>query len=143
MDGFSASPQAILLSMISFDPMVSNKPPATAAAASTSASTSQILLPSLKFLWEIYRAILDILRSNSKLEHVYHITAQSALKFCQTYHRKMEFRHLCDMLRTHLGNLRHTITTSNALDTNEDGTKSNNKVKKYYQPMLFFLFFNY
>lgn len=127
MDGFSASPQAILLSMIAIDPMVSSKPSAAAATSNTS-TTSHILLPSLKFLWEIYRAILDILRSNSKLEHVYHITAQSALKFCQTYHRKMEFRHLCDMLRTHLGNLRHTITTSSTPETNEDGTKSNHKV---------------
>ena len=130
MDGFSASPQAILLSMIAIDPLVSHKPSAATAAASNTSTTSHILLPSLKFLWEIYRAILDILRSNSKLEHVYHITAQSALKFCQIYHRKMEFRHLCEMLRTHLGNLRHTITTSHTPDTNEDGTRSNHKVRQ-------------
>lgn len=131
MDGFSASPQSILLSMIAIDPMVSNKASTTGTSTSSNTSnTSHILLPSLKFLWEIYRAILDILRSNSKLEHVYHITAQSALKFCQTYHRKMEFRHLCDMLRTHLGNLRQfgSTITATASDPNEDG-KSNHKVQ--------------
>jgi translation initiation factor 3 subunit A len=91
--GFAASPQAILLSTMSTDPAKSQR-------------DSTLLLPSLKFLWETYRAVLDILRSNSKLEHVYHTAAQSALAFCRTYKRRMEFRHLCDMLRLHLGNLR-------------------------------------
>lgn len=92
-EGFVASPQAILLSTMSTDPAKSQR-------------DSTVLLPSLKFLWETYRAILDILRSNSKLEFVYHAAAQNALQFCQTYKRRMEFRHLCDMLRLHLGNLR-------------------------------------
>jgi translation initiation factor 3 subunit A len=123
MDGFIASPQAILLSTISTDPIKLQQ------------RDTSILVPSLKFLWEIYRAILDILRSNSKLEHVYHTAAQGALKFCQTYHRKMEFRHLCDMLRMHLGNLRQfgIITPSSGNNENDaDGNatnKSNNKVR--------------
>jgi translation initiation factor 3 subunit A len=66
---------------------------------------SAVLLPSLKFLWETYRAVLDILKSNSKLEHVYHAAAMGALRFCRTYKRGTEFRRLCDMLRLHLGNL--------------------------------------
>eukprot|EP00566_Odontella_aurita_P003040 CAMPEP_0113553088 /NCGR_PEP_ID=MMETSP0015_2-20120614/15421_1 /TAXON_ID=2838 /ORGANISM="Odontella" /LENGTH=1029 /DNA_ID=CAMNT_0000454123 /DNA_START=285 /DNA_END=3370 /DNA_ORIENTATION=- /assembly_acc=CAM_ASM_000160 len=64
-----------------------------------------ILLPRLRFLWESYRAVLDILRSNSKLERLYHGTARGALEFCGKYRRKTEFRRLCDMLRMHLGNL--------------------------------------
>ena len=90
---FGLSPQAILLSTMSTDPAKSQR-------------DATVLLPSLKFLWETYRAILDILRSNSKLEFVYHSAAQGALKFCRIYKRRMEFRHLCDMLRMHLGNLR-------------------------------------
>ena len=106
------SPQAILLSTMSTDP-AKNQRDAT------------LLLPALKFLWEIYRAVLDILRSNSKLEHVYHAAAMGALNFCQTYKRRTEFRRLCDMLRMHLGNLQKY----GAINISEDTTKPNNKVK--------------
>jgi translation initiation factor 3 subunit A len=111
-EGFGASPQDILLSTMSTDPAKSQR-------------DSALLLPSLKFLWEIYRAVLDILRSNSKLEHVYHTAAQGALNFCRIYKRRMEFRHLCDMLRMHLGNLRQYGGSG---DTIEE-SKSNNKVR--------------
>lgn len=115
--GGGASPEAILLSTMSTDPAKSQR-------------DSALLLPALKFLWETYRAVLDILRSNSKLEHVYHAAAQGALRFCRVYHRRMEFRHLCDMLRMHLGNLRQFGATS--LD-DVDGTsatgKTSNKVR--------------
>jgi len=85
-------PQAILLSSMTTDPAKNQR-------------DSLLLLPSLKFLWEIYRAVLDILRSNSKLEHVYHATSVSAFEFCRAYQRRTEFRRLCDLLRMHLGNL--------------------------------------
>jgi len=111
-DGFGASPQAILLSTMSTDPAKSQR-------------DSTLLLPSLKFLWETYRAILDILRSNSKLEHVYHSAATGALRFCRLYKRRMEFRHLCDMLRMHLGNLKQY---GNIKNVGEDG-KTNSKVR--------------
>lgn len=110
-DGFAASPQAILLSTMSTDPAKSQR-------------DSTVLLPTLKFLWETYRAVLDILRSNSKLEFLYHDTAQRALLFCRTYKRRMEFRNLCEMLRTHLGNLRQY---GGVLDV-DDG-KTSNKVR--------------
>lgn len=109
-DDFEASPQAVLLSTMSTDPAQAQR-------------DSSILLPSLKFLWETYRAILDILRSNSKLEHVYHTAAQGALKFCRVYRRRMEFRHLCDMLRVHLGNLRQFGSF-----TDQEKDKSHNRV---------------
>lgn len=111
-DGFGATPQAILLSTMSTDPAKSQR-------------DSALLLPSLKFLWETYRAVLDILRSNSKLEHVYHAAAQGALRFCSVYKRRMEFRHLCDMLRMHLGNLRQY---GNIKPGAEEG-KTNNKIR--------------
>jgi len=114
-EAFGASPQAILLSSMSTDPAASQR-------------DSNLLLPSLKFLWETYRAVLDILRSNSKLEHVYHAAAQAALKFCCVYKRRTEFRHLCDMLRMHLGNLRQYGSIA---ETGDD-SRSNNKVRKKY-----------
>lgn len=68
-------------------------------------SDREVLLPWLKFLWETYRSVLDILRSNSKLELVYHRTAERAFNFCSKFKRKTEFRRLCDLLRLHLNNL--------------------------------------
>jgi len=110
-----ATPEAILLSTIAMDPAKSQR-------------DSALLLPTLKFLWETYRAILDILRSSSKLEHVYHTAAQNALAFCRTYKRRVEFRHLTDMLRTHLGNLRQYGSLMQA-EPHEEGQRTNNKVR--------------
>ena len=98
-------PQAILLSSMTTDPAKNQR-------------DSLLLLPSLKFLWEIYRAILDILRSNSKLEHVYHAASVSAFQFCRAYQRRTEFRRLCDLLRMHLGNLQKYGDDSSAAKPN-------------------------
>ena len=108
----TSTPQSILLSTMNTDP------------EQTQRETS-LVLPHLKFLWETYRAILDILRSNSKLEQLYHKTARQAILFCQTYRRKTEFRRLCDMLRQHLGNLQKYGTTA---PTSSD---SKNKVSSF------------
>lgn len=110
-DDDGIGPQAILLSSMSTDPAKNQR-------------DSLMVLPSLKFLWEIYRAVLDILRSNSKLEHVYHAAAVGALRFCRNYQRRTEFRRLCDMLRMHLGNLQKY--------GDETSAKSNNKVRDFF-----------
>jgi translation initiation factor 3 subunit A len=89
---------------------------------------SALLLPRIKFLWEAYRAVLDILKSNSKLEKLYHITAIGALQFCSTYKRRTEFKRLCDLLRNHLQTLQKygSFTATNKVD---DQSKLNNKVR--------------
>lgn len=61
-----------------------------------------ILTPWVKFLWESYRQCLELLRTNSRVEKLYHDTAQHAFKFCLKYARKTEFRKLCENLRSHL-----------------------------------------
>jgi translation initiation factor 3 subunit A len=109
-DDDGIGPQAILLSTMSADPAKNQR-------------DSLLVLPSLKFLWEIYRAVLDILRSNSKLEHVYHAASVGALKFCRVYERRTEFRRLCDMLRMHLGNLQKY--------GDDSASKSNSKVCRW------------
>lgn len=43
----------------------------------------EMVVPWLKFLWETYRAVLDILKTNTKLEHVYHATCIKAFNFCR------------------------------------------------------------
>jgi len=107
LDEDGIAPQAVLLSSMSTDPAKNQR-------------DSTLVLPSLKFLWEIYRAVLDILRSNSKLEHVYHSAAVGALRFCREYERRTEFRRLCDLLRMHLGNLQKY---------GDDSSGKNNKVR--------------
>ena len=104
----------LLLSTMSSDPLQTQR-------------DSALLLPRLKFLWESYRAVLDILRSNSKLERMYHLTAVGALRFCATYRRRTEFRRLCDMLRMHLGNLQKYGGVHSA--TIDEG-KQNSKVSQ-------------
>mmetsp|Transcript_2980 Transcript_2980/g.4333 ORF Transcript_2980/g.4333 Transcript_2980/m.4333 type:complete len:1041 (+) Transcript_2980:284-3406(+) len=89
---------------------------------------SMLLLPRVKFLWEAYRAVLDILKSNSKLERLYHDTARGALEFCSLYKRRTEFRRLCDLLRTHLQNLQKYGGTA-AMARVQEGGKPNNKIR--------------
>eukprot|EP00804_Cyclotella_cryptica_P017601 CCRYP_006745-RB/>CCRYP_006745-RB protein AED:0.08 eAED:0.08 QI:143/0.85/0.75/1/0.85/0.75/8/361/997 len=110
-EAFYDTPQSILLSTMSADPEKAQRDTA-------------LLLPALKFLWEVYRAVLDILKSNSKLERLYHGVAVNALKFCGEYKRRVEFRRLSDMMRMHLGNLQKYGLMSRF----EEG-KSSNKVR--------------
>lgn len=113
IDLYDGNPQSILLSTMSTDPGKAQRETA-------------VLFPALKFLWEVYRAVLDILKSNSKLERLYHGAAVSALRFCAEYKRRTEFRRLCDMMRMHLGNL--TKYGGVNVARFEDGGK-NNKVR--------------
>ncbi|KAM3253984.1 hypothetical protein ACQJBY_047855 [Aegilops geniculata] len=61
--------------------------------------------PWLKFLWETYRTVLEVLRNNSRLEALYAMAAHKAFQFCKQYKRSTEFRRLCEMIRNHLANL--------------------------------------
>lgn len=56
----------------------------------------------LRFTWESYRTVLDLLRNNSQLEITYSGVVNRAMQFCLKYNRKNEFKRLADMLRQHL-----------------------------------------
>ena len=87
-----SSPEAMLL--------------ATVASEKDRARSEQaILVPWLKFSWENLRSVLETLRSNVAMEQTYHATAHRAFAFCKAYGRKLEFRRLVELLRTHLTNL--------------------------------------
>lgn len=72
----------------------------------------QEVVPWMRFLWEVYRVTLDIVKSHSKLETCYHEMAERAFAFCCKYKRFMEFRRLCDMLRQHMNQLIHYPRTA-------------------------------
>ncbi|CAE7351950.1 TIF3A1 [Symbiodinium sp. CCMP2592] len=58
-----------------------------------------------RFLWETYKVILDVLKSNSRLEEVYHETSRQAFEFCRANTRPQEFKRLCDILRKNFQDL--------------------------------------
>ena len=83
------TPESILLSTVSGE-------------QSRDRTDRAIVTPWLKFLWETYRTVLDILKNNARLEVRYHLSALGAFNFCSKYARKTEFRRLCEVLRNHL-----------------------------------------
>eukprot|EP01117_Protostelium_nocturnum_P002686 TRINITY_DN1351_c0_g1_i1.p1 TRINITY_DN1351_c0_g1~~TRINITY_DN1351_c0_g1_i1.p1 ORF type:complete len:1053 (+),score=464.95 TRINITY_DN1351_c0_g1_i1:153-3311(+) len=58
--------------------------------------------PWLKFLWETYKNILDIIRNNPKLENLYQEIAIQSFNFCLTFKKVKFFPKLCSLLRNHL-----------------------------------------
>lgn len=90
------TPEAVMLSTTTFE-------------GSSDRTDREVVVPWLRFTWETYRTVLDILKNNTKLEGLYKSIALKAFDFCVEYTRKIEFRRLCEILRNHLGSLqKHT-----------------------------------
>ena len=81
-----------------------------------------IVTPWLKFLWETYRTVLEILKNNARLEVMYQATAHQAFQFCLKYTRKTEFRRLCELLRTHVQNAAKYASQMHAINLSDPET---------------------
>ncbi|KAI9268216.1 hypothetical protein BDA99DRAFT_461655 [Phascolomyces articulosus] len=81
-----------------------------------------VVTPWLKFLWEAYRTVLDMLRNNARLETLYHAVTNKAFSFCLTYARKTEFRRLCEILRNHFQNMSKYSHQPHSINLNDPET---------------------
>jgi translation initiation factor 3 subunit A len=103
------TPESILLSTVSGE-------------QSRDRTDRAIVTPWLKFLWETYRTVLEILKNNARLEVMYQTTALQAFGFCQTYARKTEFRRLCELLRNHVQNAAKYQSQMHAINLSDPDT---------------------
>ncbi|KAI9670960.1 MAG: eukaryotic translation initiation factor 3 subunit A [Alyxoria varia] len=103
------TPESILLSTVSSE-------------QSRDRTDRAIVTPWLKFLWESYRSVLDILKNNARLEIRYQATAIQAFQFCADYARKTEFRRLCELLRNHLQNAAKYQQQAHAINLSDPDT---------------------
>merc|ERR1719495_2200581 len=109
-----ATPEMIMLSAVSGE-------------GAQDRSDRTVLMPWVKFLWESYCQCLELLRTNSRVERLYHNIAQQAFKFCLKYQRKTEFRKLCDKLRNHLDLIiKQQSPTANTINLNNPETQQMN-----------------
>lgn len=109
-DDFDESPGSLLLQAVSGE-------------SAKDRQEQQILTPWVKYLWDGYRTILEILKNNAKMQVVYQQTARAAFLFCAKYKRPSEFRRLCEMLRKHLVTIQKYQNQSNAVDMNSPETQ--------------------
>lgn len=103
------TPESILLSTVSND-------------EAKDRTDRAIVTPWLRFLWEAYRTVLDILRNNGRLEITYQRVSIQALEFCQNHGRKTEFRRLCDLLRNHLQTAAKYQSQAHGINLNDPDT---------------------
>lgn len=103
------TPESILLSTVSGE-------------QSKDRTDRAIVTPWLKFLWETYRTVLEILKNNARLEIMYQSTAMLAFEFCQKFARKTEFRRLCELLRNHVQNATKYQSQMHAINISDPDT---------------------
>ncbi|KAL2888327.1 Eukaryotic translation initiation factor 3 subunit A [Ceratocystis lukuohia] len=116
----SETPESILLATVSGE-------------QSRDRTDRAIVTPWLKFLWEAYRTVLDILRNNARLETLYQSTAAQAFDFCLKYSRKTEFRRLCELLRNHVQTAAKYSSQMHAINLNDPETLQRHLETRFQQ----------
>lgn len=116
----SETPESILLSTVSGE-------------QSRDRTDRAIVTPWLKFLWETYRTVLDILRNNARLEVMYQSTAMQAFTFCQKYARKTEFRRLGELLRNHVQTAAKYSSQMHAINLSDPDTLQRHLETRFQQ----------
>jgi translation initiation factor 3 subunit A len=92
-----------------------------------------VVTPWLKFLWETYRTVLEILKNNARLEIMYQSTALQAFQFCLKYTRKTEFRRLCELLRNHVQNAAKYSSQMHAINLSDPDTQQRHLDTRFQQ----------
>ena len=72
---------------------------------STGLKEKEDLVISQKFIWETYKILLDITKTNSKLFTLYSQILKAAFDFCKENKRTAEFKRLSDSVRNYLQTL--------------------------------------
>lgn len=116
----SETPESILLATVSGE-------------VSRDRTDRAIVTPWLKFLWEAYRTVLDILRNNARLEILYQSTALQAFDFCLKYTRKTEFRRLCELLRNHVQTAAKYSSQMHAINLSDPDTLQRHLETRFQQ----------
>ncbi|CAN8097508.1 unnamed protein product [Discula destructiva] len=116
----SETPESILLATVSGE-------------QSKDRTDRAIVTPWLKFLWEAYRTVLEILRNNARLELLYQSTATQAFDFCLKFSRKTEFRRLCELLRNHVQTAAKYSQQMHAINLNDPDTLQRHLETRFQQ----------
>ncbi|KAK9322693.1 hypothetical protein V1517DRAFT_322558 [Lipomyces orientalis] len=123
-----AQAQADRITLDSIDDLEASETPESIMLSTVSTEQSKdrtdraVVTPWLKFLWEAYRTVLEILRNNARLEVMYQAIAIQAFQFCLKYSRKTEFRRLCELLRNHLQSAAKNTSQVHAINLNDPDT---------------------
>ncbi|KAH7831752.1 Translation initiation factor 3 subunit A [Monocercomonoides exilis] len=90
--------------------------------AITEKINSEIVGPWARFLWNMYRFVLDMTKGNMKLDGIYQKTVNMALDFCKKENRKKELYYLCEQLSYHVqGVILFSGQASTAILQNQEG----------------------
>jgi translation initiation factor 3 subunit A len=79
-----------------------------------SQNEQQAVTNSLRFLWEVYKLSLNLLKTNGKMVAAYKDSAIGAIEFCEKYKLANECRNLSETLRSHLQNIIRLQSTQNS-----------------------------